>query len=179
MGEAQRGLNMIEILLLWFVLCILVAWIGTQKGRSGWGFFFLSFFLSPLIGFLVVLALPAKAPGVSTPRGSDLILCSACGRPHRADTNDCPHCGFKRAAPPADTKTCPMCAETIKRDAVRCRYCGSDLGGLAAAGPLRATPAIAAAAVPTMGTCPSCRRLRASNVDKCVYCGNTDPVTGF
>lgn len=31
-----------------------------------------------------------------------------------------------------DSTTCPMCAETIKKNAVKCRFCGEDLKALAA-----------------------------------------------
>ena len=32
-----------------------------------------------------------------------------------------------------DTKVCPVCAETIKKAALKCRFCNSDLQAFAAA----------------------------------------------
>lgn len=32
----------------------------------------------------------------------------------------------------SDTTTCPYCAETIKREATRCKHCGSDIPKVAA-----------------------------------------------
>ena len=43
------------ILVIWFILCLLVAMIGSGRGQSGILVFFLSVVLSPLIGLIIVL----------------------------------------------------------------------------------------------------------------------------
>ena len=49
------------IFILWLVLCLMVAGLWSWKGRSYAGGFWLSFFFSPIVGFIVGLCLaPAR-----------------------------------------------------------------------------------------------------------------------
>jgi len=59
---------MIGIAAAWLIWSILNGAIAGQKGRSGVGVFLLSLILSPLLGFLYILAVPAIArPAAGTP----------------------------------------------------------------------------------------------------------------
>lgn len=76
-------------LTLWLLLCFCVVIYAGRKGRSQVGFFLLSLFLSPLVGFILV------AVGGSNPEKLGM-------------------------------RQCPQCAEWVKGEALRCRFCGFD-----------------------------------------------------
>lgn len=49
-----------EIIIIWLILCGVVAFIADARGHSGGAYFMLSFILSPLIGLIIAVAVPAK-----------------------------------------------------------------------------------------------------------------------
>ncbi len=57
------------IFIAWLVLCGAAAAYAGNKGRSAVGIFFLSLFLSPLVGFLVAVAMEPHARKVAEARG--------------------------------------------------------------------------------------------------------------
>ncbi len=59
--------------LLYVALCILIAFIGSNRKFGFWGYFFCSLFLTPAIGALVLVA--------SDPRPKKLEKCPKCSYP--------------------------------------------------------------------------------------------------
>jgi hypothetical protein len=92
-----------EIFFGWFILAIVVGVIANSKGRSGFGWFLISILLSPLIGGILVLALP-KAGDAGAPK-------DASGEPITSKTHI----------------RCPECREVVRKDARKCRHCGTAL----------------------------------------------------
>lgn len=83
--------------MVWLLFGIFAAVLASGKGRSGCGWFILGFLLGP-IGLLLSWLASDKRPASSHGHMS-----------------------------PEQCKRCPFCAELILREAVKCRYCGSDL----------------------------------------------------
>lgn len=49
-----------EFVVVWFILALLVGWWASEWGRSGVGYFFLTFFGSPILGGIVLLIVGNK-----------------------------------------------------------------------------------------------------------------------
>lgn len=91
-------MEFLTALAVWLLLAVLVGVFAQRRGRMGFGFFVLSVMLSPLIGWLIVLAIgPAR---------------SASPQPTAAPT-------------PETHVRCPDCRELVYKDARKCKHCGS------------------------------------------------------
>jgi hypothetical protein len=119
------------IFVLWFTAAVLIGAWSQSRGRSGGVLFLASLLLSPIVGALIVLI-----------QGTDEKF-------------------IERAAIQAGgLRKCPSCAELVKAEAIKCRFCGEAL-----------TP-ILAATVPSAGKfCAVCQTTRNGIDGRCERCG--------
>ncbi len=111
-----------EFLVVWLLFGVATAVAASNKGLSGCAWFLLGVILGPF-GLILSLVVPKNQRAV------------------------------ERSAIGAGTmKKCPFCAEMIRAEAVKCRFCGTDLGG-----PLQPPPIIkdeGLASIPTPAPSP-------------------------
>ena len=101
----------------WVVLCGAVGKYAENKGRNGIGIFFLSFLLSPLVGFVVALAMSPNEKKVAAAQGKK--RCPQCAEYIQPDAKICRFCQHKfteateleqlKASGIAEGPACPKC----------------------------------------------------------------------
>lgn len=79
---------------LWFGLAVIIGIAASRRGRSGFGWFILAVFISPLLAGLLLLALgrPNALPVGPTPETH--VRCPDCRELVLKDARRCKHCGI-------------------------------------------------------------------------------------
>ncbi len=117
---------------------LIPGFIANKKGRNFWGYYFLSFLISPLITMIITLFLSKKTESDYLEEDPNrLVECKSCGYRDNRVFTACPKCGkyekmyvYINQEPASETNKilfCRKCGAELVEGSKFCRKCGSDV----------------------------------------------------
>ena len=89
-----------EMIVAWFVGCVIVGAIAVARNRSGFAWFVLALLLSPVLMCLLLIVLRRGDDGLRAYTAESHRNCPACAEVVRVDACKCKHCGSAITTPP-------------------------------------------------------------------------------
>lgn len=83
-------MEVVVYVVIWLALCAVVGFYAEGKGRSGVGIFFLSFFLSPLVGLIAAVSMRADENKIAVAQGKK--QCPQCAEYVQPEAKICRFC---------------------------------------------------------------------------------------
>lgn len=118
---------------------LIPGFIAKKKGRNFWGYYFLSFLISPLITMIITLCLSKITESEyleEVPTETDKVrFCRKCGEKLIDSSKFCRKCGTEIVEEPAiaiveleNIEFCKKCGADITNDTDTCHVCGEQKG---------------------------------------------------
>lgn len=121
--------------ILFFIACLIVAVVASKRGRSG-----ILFFLGcGAAGFLLAVLI-GNGGGTGLGAGFGAFVAPALGLMIALSSKNSAQIAVEHGAH-GDYKKCPFCAEPVRREAIKCKHCGSTLDAATASATTPQAPA--------------------------------------
>ena len=107
--------------LLYLVVTIVVAVVASKRGQRGWLYGLICLVAAPLV---VIFISKVGGSGLAAGLGVFLVPVAALFLALASDTSEQ---AAVAKGEHGDFRKCPFCAESVRREAIKCRHCGSTL----------------------------------------------------